>query len=156
MTWKDAYKGMWIIRQDELKPIDRIAQTVGDIDGYRGKLRCCRLSLGVSWCLRFWGCNWGRLNGNNPATIGGLLLTVIVEGQTGERMTWLFEGHLGRDRYREFAFVALLKGRVDFAFQLWMAMAILRLSLSPHGDVREWIMMCEVCRMTGDFNFMDG
>lgn len=63
MTWKAAYKGMWIIRQDELKSIDRIAQTVGDVDGNRRKLRCCRLRLGVSWCLRFWGCNWGRQNG---------------------------------------------------------------------------------------------
>ena len=46
----------------------------------------------------------------------------------------------------EFAFVALLKSRIDFSFQFWMAMAVLGLSLSSHGDIHEPIMMCEVCK----------
>jgi hypothetical protein len=84
------------------------------------------------------------------------LLTVVVEGQTGERVAWLLERYFGRYRDWEFAFITLLKCSIDFSFQLWMAMAVLRLSLSSHSDVHERIMMCEVCGMTGYFDFVYG
>ena len=71
-------------------------------------------------------------------------------------MTGLLEWDLLWNGDRKFSLVTFLKGRVDLTLELRVPVTVWWLVRGANRDVRERVMMCEVCLVTSNSHIVDG